>query len=247
MPREYKRKDRTGDKVGKLTVLKELYKKGDSWLWLCKCDCGNEHITSAGSLGNGNVRSCGCLQKEKAKEMCLNRATHGHSGKGKQTKEYQAWANIKQRTSNPNRADFERYGAIGRVMSEVFFNSFSLFLDEIGEAPNDGNRWSVGRIDNTLGYVEGNLRWETEPQQQRNKRRQVTNTTGLGGVYTANYRGILHYVASWTDLNGNKWTKVFSTKKYGKENALELAKEYRLRMLEELNKNGAGYSETHGK
>ncbi len=161
MPREYKRKDRTGDKVGKLTVLKELYKKGDSWLWLCKCDCGNEHITSAGSLGNGNVRSCGCLQKEKAKEMCLNRAIHGHSGKGKQTKEYQAWANIKQRTSNPNRPDFERYGAIGRVMSEVFFNSFSLFLDEIGEAPNDVNRWSVGRIDNTLGYVEGNLRWET--------------------------------------------------------------------------------------
>lgn len=246
MPREYKRKDRTGNKVGRLTVLKELHKKGDSWLWLCKCDCGNEHIASASSLGNGNIMSCGCLKKEKAKELCLSRTTHGYSKRGKTTKEYQAWAGIKQRTTNENRADFHRYGEIGRVMSDNFLNSFEKFLEEIGDCPADGRKWSVGRIDNDKGYVEGNIRWETEDQQQRNRKKQDNNTTGLGGVYRTYCRGILHFVADWRELKGKRKTKMFSTRKYGEEGALLLAKEYRLKMIELLNQQGAGYSDKHG-
>lgn len=248
MPREYKRKDRTGDKVGRLTVLKELSKNDKGrWEWLCLCDCGNEHVVTASNLSNGDIQSCGCAQREKAKDLCVSRQKHGNSKRGKTTKEYIAWAGIKQRTSNPNNSSFERYGAIGRTMSKTLFESFDLFLSEIGKCPDDGRKWSVGRINNDLGYVEGNLRWETEDQQQRNRMRQRNNTTGLGGVYRKYTRGILHYIADWRELDGTRRTKLFSTRKYGEEGALILAKEYRMQMITKLNEQGAGYSDKHGK
>jgi hypothetical protein len=34
------------------------------------------------------------------------------------------------------------------------------FMNEIGEKPNDGMKWSVGRINHDLGYQTGNIRWE---------------------------------------------------------------------------------------
>lgn len=248
MPRDYKRRDRTGDRVGRLLVIKELDKNDKGrWNWLCLCDCGKEHVVNVCALSDKSIQSCGCAKKEKARDLCLSREKHGYSKRGNCSKEYRTWANIKQRTSNPKRKDFERYGAIGRVMSDALFNDFELFLKEVGECPKDGRKWSIGRIDNNLGYVEGNLRWETEDQQQRNRMRQRNNTTGLGGVYRHYARGILHYVADWWELDGTRRTKTFSTRKYGEEGALILAKEYRMQMITKLNEQGAGYSNNHGK
>jgi hypothetical protein len=34
------------------------------------------------------------------------------------------------------------------------------FLEHIGKKPNDGQKWSVGRINHNLGYIPGNIRWE---------------------------------------------------------------------------------------
>lgn len=53
--------DLTGKKFGKLTVLKKINrKKNGSWLWLCKCDCGNEKEATTRDLNGKRVRSCGC-------------------------------------------------------------------------------------------------------------------------------------------------------------------------------------------
>jgi len=62
-------KDMTGQKIGKLTVIKreENNKYGDAQ-WLCICDCLGENslkIIKGALLRNGNTKSCGCLQKEK--------------------------------------------------------------------------------------------------------------------------------------------------------------------------------------
>lgn len=62
-------KDLTGKKFGRLTIvkIKELDKKGNV-IWECECDCGNL-ITARGShLTAGNIQSCGCIVKERAKE-----------------------------------------------------------------------------------------------------------------------------------------------------------------------------------
>lgn len=62
-------KDIIGDKFGKLTVISRVEdhiqnngKHRPSYL--CKCDCGNECITTANNLQSGKTKSCGCLLKE---------------------------------------------------------------------------------------------------------------------------------------------------------------------------------------
>lgn len=42
-------------------------------IWHCKCICGNEKDVDSWTLTSGQSQSCGCLQKEKAKELCKNR------------------------------------------------------------------------------------------------------------------------------------------------------------------------------
>lgn len=158
-----------------------------------------------------------------------------------------AWANIKSRTANPNNKSYKRYHDLDRVMSPALSDNFEAFLKEIGLAPCDGRRWSVGRIDNNLGYVEGNIRWETDLQQARNKKMQDNNTTGFVGVsFNSGGRGKGRFVATWTDLNGSPHQKSFSILKYGYDEAKRLAVEYRAKIIMEMNECGAGYSEKHG-
>lgn len=59
-----KAKDMTGEKYGRLTVMKRVGTKNRNAMWLCKCDCGNETIVSRSGLIRGQTTSCGCYQKE---------------------------------------------------------------------------------------------------------------------------------------------------------------------------------------
>ena len=66
--------DLTGKRFGKLLVLEQAETKKASWgqtipMWRCKCDCGNETIVSGVNLRLGKTNSCGCLIKDKAKEI----------------------------------------------------------------------------------------------------------------------------------------------------------------------------------
>lgn len=64
--------DLTGQKFGRLTVLyrDETKPKGHQCkvYWVCRCDCGNTKSISSDKLRSGETQSCGCLQKERAKE-----------------------------------------------------------------------------------------------------------------------------------------------------------------------------------
>lgn len=58
-------KDLTGMRFGRLAVVESVgQNKNKNYLWRCRCDCGNEIITSGGNLTSGKVKSCGCLQKD---------------------------------------------------------------------------------------------------------------------------------------------------------------------------------------
>ena len=60
--------DITGQKFNRLTVVSRAennkYKKAT---WNCICDCGNALIITSSQIKNGYTKSCGCIQKEKAK------------------------------------------------------------------------------------------------------------------------------------------------------------------------------------
>lgn len=65
MPRQ--REDLTGQKFGRLTVIKydRTDSHGETW-WLCRCDCRNPNLVSVRrqSLRQGTTVSCGCKRHE---------------------------------------------------------------------------------------------------------------------------------------------------------------------------------------
>ena len=236
--------DKTNRRYGKLTVLslsQEKYKK--ELQWLCKCDCGNITTVTAGRLQSGNTTSCGCRRVEALTER---NTLHGKS----KTKEYQAWKDMKKRCYNKNNKRYENYSSKGIIVCDEWLDDFEAFLDYIGKAPDNGQCWTIGRIDNNDSYKPGNVRWELLEKQARNHSLQKNNTSGINGIqlrskiiagkeYTA-------WVATWNNANGKKCTKDFSTNKYGFHKAKELAIQYRNRMLEMLQQEGIFYEDSHG-
>ena len=69
--------NRVGQKYGKLTVLERAENKDLKSCWKCKCECGNEIITTGDALQSGKTKSCGCLTTsfgEYKIEQLLNQA-----------------------------------------------------------------------------------------------------------------------------------------------------------------------------
>lgn len=65
-----KLKDITNQKFGRLLVLKQSENRINGRIaWDCQCDCGKKISVRGDSLRGGKTKSCGCLLKEKAKEM----------------------------------------------------------------------------------------------------------------------------------------------------------------------------------
>lgn len=61
-------KDMIGQRYGRLTILSRAgTSAGRSAKWLCRCDCGTVKVIAANPMHSGLTRSCGCLQREKAK------------------------------------------------------------------------------------------------------------------------------------------------------------------------------------
>ena len=75
-------RDLSGIKFGKLTVIEEkvLLFDGKNHFYLCKCECGNEHLTSSADLKTKKVTSCGCYLKQKSKET-MNRLPREANGR----------------------------------------------------------------------------------------------------------------------------------------------------------------------
>ena len=69
-----KAKDLTGYTTESgVTVIKRVENKNNKPQWLCKCFCGNTFITRSDALKSGHTKSCGCLQKKKAREIIIKR------------------------------------------------------------------------------------------------------------------------------------------------------------------------------
>ena len=63
------KKDLTGQRFGRWTVIKEYGKnKQRCTTWWCRCDCGNEGEVSGTNLTHGRSKSCGCLRNDKSSE-----------------------------------------------------------------------------------------------------------------------------------------------------------------------------------
>jgi hypothetical protein len=242
-----------GLRSGRLLITEHLGKddSGNHHMWLAVCDCGNTKTVKSRELNAGDTKSCGCLKKEVVgkinAEFTEKYRTHGWSG----TPEHRAWKRAKGRVFNPNNEDYPVYSLLG--MEESWQKDFMEFLADMGEMPKDGQRWSVGRIDNKVGYVKGNVRWEVDSQQAKNKGKYKNNNTGETGVYWNRVRNseantdTTYAVATWYDKEGNQRSRSYSVSRYGIMEAFALAVKKRREMMEELKKQGVIYGEHHGK
>lgn len=237
-------KDITGVKSYKLTAIESTGNKSSNgdYIWKCKCDCGNYTEIPIGAFNSGHTKSCGCAAKEVLK---LRSNYHGLE----HTKVYRSWCKIKRRCFNEDDKSYSDYGAKGISMDDEYRNNFLAFFEEVGHSPVNSPDYSIDRIDNTKGYVKGNMRWTSRFGQARNKGLSSNNTTGIKGVHIDKKKcksvDRFYAKAAWSDLEGKRRSKAFSFDKYGSELALFLAQEYRTTMMERLNLLGAGYTHYH--
>ncbi len=82
--------------------------------------------------------------------------------------EYNAYANAKQRCSNPKNPKYKDYGGRGILFK---FNNFEEFWKHIGPIPWPG--LELDRIENNGHYEFGNVRWTTHKSQCRIGGRRV--------------------------------------------------------------------------
>lgn len=156
--------DITGYEFGRLTVISRIKNKHNQYVWVCKCNCGNETVAAFNKLKSGAIKSCGCYGREIIKKCSI---THGLA----KSSEYRSWDSMKQRCYNKNNNRYKNYGERGIKVCDRWLNSFENFLEDMGQKPS--RKHTLDRLDNKLGYCKNNCRWLLNIEQQRNQTKSV--------------------------------------------------------------------------
>lgn len=183
-------KDLTGQRFGRLTVIK----RGENYItphsgkprarWICQCDCGNESLVLGEALTRHLVVSCGCFQKEKASAQFT---THGQTN----SRLYNVWCAMKRRCYNPNVKEFPLYGGRGITMCDEWKNDYTSFAQWALSHGYDENaprgQCTIDRIDTNGNYEPNNCRFITQQEQMNNVRYN----------HYLEYNNEVHTIAEW--------------------------------------------------
>jgi hypothetical protein len=135
------------------------------WLsghWWCDCACGTACVlVREDHLVSGRTKSCGCKGR-----------TDGLPTGARNSRDprYSNWLGMVRRCSNPRYSSAHRYVGRGITVCDDWKGrwGFHNFCNDMGEKPTPAHtldRWP----DRNGNYEPSNCRWETLPEQQRNK------------------------------------------------------------------------------
>lgn len=173
--RVYK-EDYTGEKFGKLTVLKNITKNGKD-AFLCRCDCGNEREVFKYNLLRGNTKSCGCFTREFVRQTIRDperqkikrrKTKHGEST----TSLYRILNSIKQICYNPNNIQYKKYGALGIKVCNEWCSSYINFRNWAINAGYEKDL-TLSRIDDTKDFSPENCKWITCYEGRRKQAKKI--------------------------------------------------------------------------
>lgn len=181
-----------GERFGRLIVVERVGSdKFKQTLWKCKCDCGNETITSTNRLKMGKTKSCGCLKREG------NNRKHGMC----YTRLNKIYRSMKQRCYSKSYGRYEDYGGRGISVCDEWLGKYG--FDNFAEwSANNGydDSKSIDRKDNDKGYSPENCRWTDSKTQANNTRRNL--------YYKID--GVSHTLAEWSEIYGIEYAKLYA-------------------------------------
>lgn len=102
------------------------------------------------------TKSCGCATFLKAQ------TSHGMS----RTRQYQIWADMKDRCTNPKNKSYIRYGERG-ISYDPSWETFEGFWNDMADGYDD--TLTIERNDNNIGYCKSNCTWITIEEQVYNR------------------------------------------------------------------------------
>lgn len=187
-----------GQKFGRLSVIRYAYTdKYRCAVFECKCECGNTVYVRGRSLRSGETKSCGCLQKDIAKEHIEELNAKGGRGQGnlkhgcKHTELYRHWCHMKQRCNNERSDNYKYYGGRGIKVCSTWEKDFVSFKTwAIKNGYKDG--LTLERIDVNGNYEPKNCKWIPFIKQIRNRRNTVKLT----------YKNDTKPLVEWCELFG---------------------------------------------
>ena len=169
-----------------------LVRKTEKANWsVYRCVCGTEKEIRDGIVSRGGVKSCGC----KARTVIIK---HGRCF----TKEYRAWAAMRDRCYREKHIQYERYGGRGIKVCQRWIDSFENFLKDVGDAQKGQ---FIDRIDNDKGYWcgkaecpecgplkrESNCRWVSAKTSARNRSNSRMITFGGRTLHLTDWAEVL--------------------------------------------------------
>lgn len=158
-----------GRRFGRLVFLRHTGSRNCD----CLCDCGRTINVKTYNVTGGNTKSCGCLRKETAADICRKRAfIHG----GSCAPEYQIWRNMLRRCFDPRCDGYRHYGGRGIKVCGKWLD-YNTFITDVGFRPS--SKHSIDRIDVNGDYEPSNCRWATAKEQSLNRRKCSVSASEL--------------------------------------------------------------------
>lgn len=165
-----KYKEVVGMRFGALTILSEAapkaFSSGPVRRVVVQCDCGSpSKEVRLSALTTKDTKSCGCIKA----------TTHGMS----KTRQYQCWADMRERCDNSNHESYVWYGERGVSYPEEW-KTFERFWEDMKDGYSD--TLTLNRISPHGDYSKSNCEWATKTVQSHARRKQLGTICAKTGV-----------------------------------------------------------------
>jgi hypothetical protein len=158
-----KLKDLTGQKFGRLFVIKKISDKGVKHInWMCRCECGVVKSINGDAIKRGLTKSCGCLRKDNGTWNKGKIGASSHMFRGYKNLPRSLFSEIKYKAGKRKIDFYLTITYLWYLYEDIQKGKCAISGIEIefeNQLNINSNLCSLDRIDSSKGYVVGNVQW----------------------------------------------------------------------------------------